>query len=90
MDVTVAVLTIVRGRHRRLRTRIEPSCSHFRSTDLYVVVAMDGVDIAGQVDPDQAVVAHVAHVDGRLPLALARNTAAAIARERGADMLVPT
>lgn len=51
---------------------------------------MDGVDIAGQVDPDQAVVAHVAHVDGRLPLALARNTAAAIARERGADMLVPT
>ncbi|MGY3555326.1 glycosyltransferase family 2 protein [Williamsia sp. R60] len=88
MDMTVAVLTIVSGRHRHLQAQLGALAATSDRPDLHVVVAMDDPDIAEQVELGEAVVAHVARVEDRLPLALARNTAAAIARDRGADLLI--
>ena len=88
MVMTVAVLTIVRGRHRHLRGQLRALAASSERPDLHVVVAMDDPDFAEQVDLGDAVVAHVARIGSRLPLALARNTAAAIARDRGADLLI--
>jgi GT2 family glycosyltransferase len=88
MGMTVAVLTIVSGRHLHLEAQLRALAATSERPDLHVVVAMDDPDIAEQVDLGEAVVAHVARVEDRLPLARARNTAAAIARARGADLLV--
>ena len=86
--MTVAVLTIVSGRHRHLEAQLRALAAASDRPDVHVVVAMDDPDIAERVDLGEAVVEHVACVGGRLPLALARNTAAAIAVDRGADLLV--
>ena len=88
MGMTVAVLTIVSGRHLHLEAQLRALADTSERPDLHVVVAMGDPDIAEQVELGEAVVAHVARVENRLPLALARNTAAAIARDRGADLLV--
>jgi GT2 family glycosyltransferase len=88
MGMTVAVLTIVNGRHLHLEAQLRALADTSERPDLHVVVAMGDPDIAEQVELGEAVVAHVARVENRLPLALARNTAAAIARDRGADLLV--
>ncbi len=89
----VAVVTIVHGRHDHLRGQLWGLRRQVRSPDLHVVVAMDDPEVGGVVAahaaPDRAaVVVPVAAPGGRLPLARARNAGVAVARERGAGVVV--
>ena len=80
------MVTIAAGRHPHL---IAQSAALARSTAppmAHVVVAMDDPALA-EVVPDADVVA-VPRVQGRLPLAAARNAGVARARELGAELLV--
>lgn len=89
----VAVLTIVAGRHDHLRGQVAGLARSHRPPDLHVVVSMGDDDItAGRVEglagawPTEIVPVEVD--DLGLPLARARNAAAARAEELGADLLV--
>jgi N-acetylglucosaminyl-diphospho-decaprenol L-rhamnosyltransferase len=90
---TVAVVTIVHGRHDHLAGQVWGLHRQTRRPDLHVVVAMDD-DRAGCVARDAAdgrwpvEVASAPIPQGRLPLAAARNTGVDVARRGGADVLV--
>jgi GT2 family glycosyltransferase len=88
MTVTVAVITIVSGRHQHLRSQTRALAQGSVRPDVHVVVAMDDPGIAEEVDLGDATVVHLARESGGLPLARARNTGAATARALGAELLV--
>jgi GT2 family glycosyltransferase len=88
MTATVAVITIVSGRHQHLRSQIRALALGSVRPDVHVVVAMDDPGIAEQVDLGDAIVMHLARENGRLPLARARNTGAEVGRDHGAELLV--
>ncbi len=78
-----AVVTIAHGRHRHLAGQVAALARSQVAPAVHVVVAM--------ADPQLAADAHVVHlprVDGRLPLAAARNAGVARATELDADLLV--
>jgi GT2 family glycosyltransferase len=79
-----AVVTIAHGRHAHLRRQAEALTRSTVAPDAYVVVAMDDPAIADVVP--HADVVQLPRVDGRLPLAAARN--AGVARARSADVVV--
>ena len=85
----LAVVTLVSGRHAHLERQSAGLARSTRLPDDYIVVAMDDPDLRGWA-PEGLVVPFVAdlEVDGRLPLAAARNLGARLAIERGADVLV--
>lgn len=93
---TVAVLTLVAGRHDHLRGQIAGLAAGERLPDLHVVAAMGDPDIAGVARDAWAaaaarpalVVVDVDVPEEGLPLARARNVAAATAADLGADHLV--
>jgi len=89
----VAVLTIARGRHHHLAAQLLALRDSDLRPDLYVAAAMDDPQIrevvtnADLVATRTVVVDVPAHRSG-LPLAAARNTAAAAAIAAGAEVLV--
>lgn len=94
MTDQLAVLTIAHGRHDHLRGQIAGLAQGSRVPDLHVVAAMDDPDIArvaadawAQRHSRLTVVDAPADPSG-LPLAAARNLAAAEATAQGADQLV--
>ncbi|GAB3870289.1 glycosyltransferase family 2 protein [Terrabacter terrigena] len=91
----VAVVSIAHGRHDHLSGLLCGLASQTRAPDLLVVVAMDDGDVEAAVRADswpgsrpEALVPSVGRVDGRLPLAAARNLGVATAVDAGADRLV--
>lgn len=91
---SVAVVTVARGRHDHLRSQNRSLAAGVRRPDLRVVVAMDDPCVEGVVEETWTsdVPALVVPLTGshgeELPLARARNLGAALALERGADLLV--
>lgn len=92
---STALLTIVSGRHEHLRGQLLGLAASTAAPDWHVVVAMgdDGIrDVVDEVPAAPGTRRVVLDVpvpeDGELPLARARNTAAAAALDRGADLLV--
>ena len=90
---TVAVVTIVHGRHDHLRGQLWGLHRQLRAPDLHVVVAMGDPDVEQVVADDAdapwlSVLVPVPLVDGRLPLAAARNAGVAAAAARGAEVVV--
>ncbi|MBW5422053.1 glycosyltransferase family 2 protein, partial [Streptomyces sp. BG9H] len=85
-----AVITLAAGRHSHLILQQDGLASGTCRPDHYVVVSMADPDIprhtAGR-DP-VADVACLALIEGRLPLAAARNAGAARALAAGAELLV--
>ena len=96
MTPCVAVVTLVRGRHAHLRAQRWGMRRQLRAPDLHVVVAMDDPDVAAVLEGEVAAAAppwttrvvDVPLVDGRLPVAAARNAGVAEARAAGAEVLV--
>ncbi len=89
----LGVVTIVRGRHDHLTNQLEGLRRSTISPDVQVIAAMGDPDVAGVVaEADPPWPARVVPVDvsasGELPLARARNAAAARAIELGAELLV--
>jgi GT2 family glycosyltransferase len=83
----IEVVTVVAGRHDHLRLQLRGIGAGTRQPDGHTVVALadpDIVDICGS----SADVLDLPVVDGRLPLARARNIGAAYALARGTDLLV--
>lgn len=78
--MTVAVITIVHGRHDHLALQRTALARSSRLPDRHLVIAMG--------DPDIEADLHVPLVDGRLPLARARNLGARAAIADGAEVLV--
>ncbi|WP_244971697.1 glycosyltransferase family 2 protein [Gordonia rubripertincta] len=90
---TVAVITIVSGRHRHLRRQLEAFEYSTVRPALHIVVAMNDLDIEAVVTAaaptgHPARVIHISDEPGTLPLAEARNTGARTAIEAGATLLV--
>jgi N-acetylglucosaminyl-diphospho-decaprenol L-rhamnosyltransferase len=87
--VRVAVVTIVAGRHQHLERQHAGLGMSTRPADDYIVVAMGDPGLAGWA-PGGAPAPLVVDVpvDGRLPLAAARNRGAELAFERGAGVVV--
>ncbi|WP_411700576.1 glycosyltransferase family 2 protein [Conyzicola sp.] len=85
----VAVVTIVSGRHEHLERQHAALARSTRAADDYIVVAMGDAALGGWA-PGGAPAPFVVDVpvDGRLPLAAARNRGADLALERGADVVV--
>ncbi len=95
----IASLTLAHGRHQHLEAQLDGLVHSAVRPDLVVVAAMDDADIAGVVSgvvsgtvhgangPDARIVA-VPRNGHQLPLAAARNAAAARAVDEGADLLV--
>ncbi|MGI4895809.1 MAG: glycosyltransferase family 2 protein [Janthinobacterium lividum] len=91
-----ALLTIAAGRHEHLRGQLEGLRRSTSAPTFHVVAAMGDPlvhDVVAQFDqrssPTRTVVIDVAvPPDGELPLARARNLAAATALDLGADLLV--
>lgn len=91
---TVAVITIVSGRHRHLRRQLQAFAHSTVRPDVHIVVAMDDPRIDAVV-ADSVPAGHpirVLHVTGEepgaLPLAQARNAGARAAADDGATFLV--
>ena len=89
----VAVITLAHGRHDHLAAQMAALRSGTRAPDVYVVAAMDDDEIAPLVAAAAPVAAatdvlSVARGRHGLPLASARNAAAAAASRAGADVLV--
>ncbi len=87
----VGVVTIVKGRHAHLTNQLEGLRRNTVSPDVHVIAAMGDPDVAGVVgDADPRWPTRVVDVpaSGELPLARARNAAAARAIELGAELLV--
>lgn len=93
----VAVVTLVHGRHDHLRAQARSLADGTKRPDLWVVMAMDDEEILAVLRPEHvrtpvAASIHVGHVErsegGQLPLAAARNAAAVLAVNRGADVLI--
>ncbi|QFG67404.1 glycosyltransferase family 2 protein [Ornithinimicrobium pratense] len=93
-DPLVAVLTIAHGRHDHLRGQIAGLAQGTREPDLHVVAAMDDPEVArvaadaGARGSTRRTVVDVPADPRGLPLAAARNLAAAEATAQGADHLV--
>jgi hypothetical protein len=85
--VSVAIITIVAGRHDHLLLQFEGIARSARSPDQHVIVAMDDPHIAN-LCPPSATVLSLPRCDGHLPLAAARNAGAHNAIDRGADVLI--
>ena len=83
----LAVITPVAGRHEHLLGQLRGLRASTRIPDNHVVVAMGDPDVADLVG-DSAVVLDTSPVNGRLPLAAARNAGAERALAAGADVLV--
>ena len=95
MSHGIAVVTIVHGRHDHLDRLLRGLARQTRLPDCLVVVAMDDDDVADAVrrSPVAArvptvVAPSIGRVDGRLPLAAARNLGARAAVQAGATRLV--
>ncbi|WP_238154670.1 glycosyltransferase family 2 protein [Ornithinimicrobium sufpigmenti] len=93
-DQLVAVLTIAHGRHDHLRGQIAGLAQGSRVPDMHVVAAMDDPGItrvateAWGEGPTRLTVVDVPADPCGLPLAAARNQAAAEATAQGADQLI--
>ena len=88
--MTLAVVTIVHGRHEHLAMQQAGLLASVRAPDLHVVVAMDDPEVEGCLGPVPYVrrVVHVPRQDDLLPLARARNIGAQTALAAGATILV--
>lgn len=90
--MTVAVCTIVHGRHSHLRNQRHALATSRRPADLHVVVSMQDPSVATILDETSYCVARTVSQDvaapNGLPLAAARNAAARLAADNGADVLV--
>lgn len=86
----VAVLTIAHGRHDHLAEVLVGCERSLRRPDLVVVCAMDdpGIEPLVRRSDLPTEVVHLPRHELGLPLAAARNRAAALALSRGADVLV--
>jgi GT2 family glycosyltransferase len=92
----VAVVTLAHGRHAHLQAQILARAGGTRVPDIWVAAAMDdelleGVDRRQTSSSPPAARVEVVHLPrrhGHLPLAAARNAAAARAIDLGADVLV--
>ena len=80
------MITIASGRHGHLAAQAEALARSSVAPDQYVVVAIDDDEIPAVVPG--ADVVHVGRIDGRLPLAAARNAGADRAMAAGAELLV--
>jgi GT2 family glycosyltransferase len=92
---TTALLTIVSGRHDHLRGQLLGLAASDEAPAWHVIASMGDDDVRSVVDSVPAapgarrvVVDVPLPADGELPLARARNAAAAAALDRGADLLV--
>lgn len=92
---TVAVLTIVSGRHDHLRGQLLGLAAQTEPPAWHVVASMGDPGVRAVLDDvpvapgtRRVVVDVPLPTDGELPLARARNAAAAAATERGAEVLV--
>jgi len=92
---TTALLTIVSGRHDHLRGQLLGLGASNEAPAWHVIASMGDPDVRAVVDAVPAapgtrrvVVDVPLPADGELPLARARNAAAAAALDRGADLLV--
>ncbi len=92
----VAVVTLAHGRHAHLKAQLVALAAGTRLPDIWVAAAMDD-EVLESVVRDQASssrpaetieVVHLRRRHGHLPLAAARNAAAARAIDLGADLLV--
>lgn len=91
MSPRVAVVTVVHGRHEHLRGQRWGLARQVLAPDEHVVVAMGDADVAGvaAAEPGPPVrVVDVPLVDGRLPLAAARNAGVDAAFREDADVVV--
>ncbi|NHA66441.1 glycosyltransferase family 2 protein [Phycicoccus flavus] len=92
MTPRVAVVTPVHGRHRHLTGQRWGLARQTHAPDAHVVVAMGDPDVTGVLaeapDGPPAHVVDVDLVDGRLPLAAARNAGVREAAHRGAEVVV--
>ncbi|MET1038986.1 MAG: galactosyltransferase-related protein [Aeromicrobium sp.] len=88
--MTLAVVTIVHGRHAHLAMQRAGLLRSRRVPDLHVVVAMDDPTIGAPPDgsPFPGRVVHVSREGDHLPLARARNLGARAAIDAGATVLV--
>ncbi|OZE87080.1 sugar transferase [Rhodococcus sp. 15-649-1-2] len=91
--MNLTVVTVVSGRHEHLREQIRGLARSTRPPDRHVVIAMGDhriVDVVADVvaDTGTATVRYIDTVDGRLPLAHARNLGAQVAVTQGADILL--
>lgn len=89
----VALVTVAHGRHDHLRGLLAGLRAGTRVPDDFVLVAMDdeevgAVAVSGAPPGTRVEVVTIGRVDGRLPLAAARNAGAARAAAAGADVLV--
>ncbi|MGD8199258.1 glycosyltransferase family 2 protein [Ornithinimicrobium sp. W1679] len=93
MTPTLAVLTMTRGNHEQLLGQVDGISVGSRPTDLHVVVSMGDRDLTRNrlplgTDRWRTVVRPVQTDRRALPYAAARNLAAGIAIEEGAEVLV--
>ena len=92
--MTVAVITIVRGRHEHLRNQQRGLVRSTRVADVYVVISMGDPDVIEQTRRGPlagtgcVIRTRLIDGDGPLPLARARNVGAAEALAAGADELI--
>ena len=92
----VAVVTLAHGRHAHLRAQLAALAAGTRLPDIWVGAAMDDEHLESVVrhqasssrPADKIEVVHLPRRHGHLPLAAARNAAAARAIALGADVLV--
>ena len=92
----VAVVTLAHGRHTHLRAQLAALAAGTRLPDIWVGAAMDDEHLESVVrhqasssrPADKIEVVHLPRRHGHLPLAAARNAAAARAIALGADVLV--
>ena len=83
----LAIVTTASGRHDHLLNQLHGIARSKRLPDLHVVVAMDDPQLS-ELCGNRAVVLHQRRVDGRLPVATARNIGAEFALSQGVDTLV--
>lgn len=88
--MSVAVITIVHGRHDHLALQQAALLRSSRLPDRHVIVAMDdaAIEHVGVGTAVERQVIHVRRADGHLPLARARNLGAHAAIAAGATVLV--
>lgn len=84
--MSVAVITVVHGRHEHLRRQTTGLRSGLRRPEHHIVVAMGDSEVAGLLDGLTTLLDVPA--GSELPLAEARNVGAAAALAAGADLLV--
>lgn len=88
--MTLAVVTIVHGRHEHLALQHAGLSRSTCPPDMHIVVAMDDLHVDEHLEPAPfpRTTVHVPRTDGRLPLARARNIGAQQAIADGATILV--